>query len=245
VPRTGAVLVTPNHVSFVDALFLVTAIRRPVRFVIEASWYERWWLRARRMLRAMRDAGEGLDRGEVVCIFPEGQLTRTGTLLPFRRGMTRLVKGRRAVVLPVYMDRVWGSVFSRERGRFLLKWPKRLPYRVTLAIGRPLPAETPVADVRRAVQELSVDAWEARRADRPPLHHTRRARRCAAGARRSRSPTPRARRSPRGRPSPGRSRWRARSGRAGPGRSASASSCRRASAASSSTWPRASRAASP
>jgi acyl-[acyl-carrier-protein]-phospholipid O-acyltransferase/long-chain-fatty-acid--[acyl-carrier-protein] ligase len=158
--------------------------------VVEAGYYEQPLLRpflkalrcipissaggSKQMLRALKDAGSHLERGEAVCIFPEGQLTRTGMLLPFRRGMGRMVKGRDAQILPVYMDRAWGSIFSRERGRFFFKLPRRLPYRITVAFGKPLPPDTPVSAVRRAVQEASVEAWSARHADRPPLHHTAR-----------------------------------------------------------------------
>ena len=69
----------------------------------------------RMILRALRSAGQALDDGEIVCIFPEGQITRTGTLLPFRRGFERIVKGRQVPVIPAHLDRVWGSIFSFER----------------------------------------------------------------------------------------------------------------------------------
>lgn len=187
VPQEGGALLTPNHVTFVDALFLVTSVDRPVRFIVDTAYFNHWLFRPimkaggaipisasggpRMILRALKDAGTYLDKGDLVCIFPEGQLTRTGLIQPFQRGLERIVKGRSAPIIPVYMDRVWGSVFSRSGGRFLWKIPERIPYPVTVCFGKPLPAETPVADLRRVVQELSETAWSMRKPDRPPLHH--------------------------------------------------------------------------
>ena len=188
VPEKGGVLLVPNHVSFVDALLILASVDRPVRFIAEQSYFENVLLKPfmksmgvipisdkggpRMILRALRDAGESLDQGEMVCIFPEGQITRTGTLLPFRRGLERIVKNRNAVVVPVYLDRMWGSIFSRERGRFLTKTPKEIPYRVTVAFGNPLDAKTPLYQIRQAVCELNSTAWEDRKKDVRPLHET-------------------------------------------------------------------------
>ena len=71
-------------------------------------------------------AREYLDRGEVVGIFPEGQLTRTGTMQAFARGLQRIIKNRNGVILPAYVYKIWGSIFSFERGKFLLKLSARL-----------------------------------------------------------------------------------------------------------------------
>jgi acyl-[acyl-carrier-protein]-phospholipid O-acyltransferase/long-chain-fatty-acid--[acyl-carrier-protein] ligase len=122
------------------------------------------------ILRALRSAGQALDDGEIVCIFPEGQITRTGTLLPFRRGFERIVKGRQAPVIPVHLDRLWGSIFSFERGRFLRKWPERIPYPLTVSFGTPLPADTPAYKLRDAVCTLGEEAWHLRKSYRRPLH---------------------------------------------------------------------------
>ena len=123
---------------------------------------------------ARRDAR--LMRGEIVCIFPEGQITRTGLTLPFQRGLERIVKGRTAPIIPVHIDRATASIFSPMQRRRL---PERIPLPVTVSFGTPLSADAPLSEIRRSITELDQEAWAYRKADRRPLHHEfiRRARR--------------------------------------------------------------------
>ncbi len=93
--------------------------------------------------------------GEVVCLFPEGQLTRTGTLLRLQRGYELIARQADLPVVPVWMDQLWGSIFSFQGGRFFSKWPKRIPYRVTVVFGRPVPpAQADIATVREELLKL-------------------------------------------------------------------------------------------
>jgi acyl-[acyl-carrier-protein]-phospholipid O-acyltransferase/long-chain-fatty-acid--[acyl-carrier-protein] ligase len=171
VPREGGALLVPNHVSFIDGFLLIASLERPVRFVVDEQYAEHPLFKPfmkrlnvisistagtpRMILRALRSAGHALDNGELVCIFPEGQITRTGTLLPFRRGFERIVKGRTAPIIPVHLDRVWGSIFSFNHGRFLWKVPEQLPYPVTVSFGAPLPPGTTADTVRAKIHELA------------------------------------------------------------------------------------------
>ncbi len=188
VPEHGGALLLPNHVSFVDGLLLLASLDRPIRFLVDRSYYElpllHWAARImgvipvstggspRDVLHALREAGRRLDEGEVVCLFPEGQITRTGGLLSFRQGFERIVKGREVPVIPVHLDRIWGSVFSFVGGKFLTKWPERLPYPVTVSYGHPMPSTATATDVRQRVQELGEEAWRHRKPERRPLHHS-------------------------------------------------------------------------
>ena len=184
VPAEGAALLTPNHVSFADGLFVIAAIDRPIRFVVYSEYFRRpligRFLRCmgaipiastggpKMILEAFREAGRALDDGELVCIFPEGQITRTGMSLPFQRGLERIVKGRTVPIIPVHLDRATASIFSPMQHRRL---PERIPLPVTVSFGTPLPAETAPSEIRRAISDLDQEAWDHRKEDRRPLHH--------------------------------------------------------------------------
>lgn len=186
VPRHGGCLLVANHVSFVDGILLGASLDRVIRFLVDANWFDKPLIGAvlrtiraipivhgegpKAMLRALKKAGEQLDQGEVVCIFAEGQITRTGMLLPFKRGLERILKGRDVPVIPVYLHGVWGSIFSFEGGRFLRKLPRRVPCPVTVVYGSALPAKTPLWRVRAAVHELGTFAWRTDRSAARPLH---------------------------------------------------------------------------
>lgn len=180
VPTKGGALLTPNHVSMADAALLIAALDRPVRFLMFKDSYEHPFIkplakilkvipisaqqRPREMIHSLREATDALKNGELVCIFPEGQMTRIGQMMPFRRGMERILKGVNVPVIPVHLDGVWGSIFSFAGGRFLWKFPRKVPYPVSVHFGPPLPPTVTAQEVRRAVQELGPDAFAHRKA---------------------------------------------------------------------------------
>src|SRR5438132_5111870 len=156
-PRGGFLLV-PNHITWVDALVLQLACPRPIRYVIDQAYYHRPILHP--MLRALgcipinirhshaavRAAAEKIADGEIVCVFPEGQLERRGVLLRLHRGYELIARHANAQVVPVWLDQLWGSIFSFQGGRFFTKFPKRIRYPVTIAFGKPLNAKAADSD---------------------------------------------------------------------------------------------------
>ena len=179
VPARGGALLTPNHVSMADAAFLIASIDRPIRFLMFRGSYEHPLVKPfarilgvipiasdqgpREMIHSLRQATEALKNGEVVCIFPEGQMTRIGQMMPFRRGMERIIKGVDVPIIPVNLDGVWGSIFSFAGGRFLWKFPRRIPYPVRVTFGKPMPSTSTSQEVRRVVQDLGAEAFERRK----------------------------------------------------------------------------------
>src|SRR2546430_16263704 len=96
----------------------------------------------RDMMESIRAARKEIADGHVVCIFAEGAISRTGNLLPFKRGMEKIVDGLDVPIIPVHLDRLWGSIFSFAAGKFFWKWPKSIPYPVTVSFGAAMPAST-------------------------------------------------------------------------------------------------------
>jgi acyl-[acyl-carrier-protein]-phospholipid O-acyltransferase/long-chain-fatty-acid--[acyl-carrier-protein] ligase len=99
----------------------------------------------------------------VVCIFAEGAISRTGNMLPFKRGFEKITSGLDVPVIPVHLDQVWGSIFSFKDGRFFWKWPSRLFYPVTITFGAPLKTAARAWDVRQKLLEMGGDAFSHRR----------------------------------------------------------------------------------
>ncbi len=97
-------------------------------------------------------------------------MTRTGHMLKFRRGLERIAVGVDCPIIPVYLDGVWGSIFSYERGRYVFKMPKHLFEPVTVVYGNPMPSTSTAEEVRRAVQDLSTQTFEAHKDRQIPLH---------------------------------------------------------------------------
>jgi len=161
---SGGFLLVPNHISWVDALVLQLSCRRPIRYIIDQAYYHKPILHpilralgcipinARHSHAAVRAAAERIADGEIVCVFPEGQLERKGVLLRLHRGYELIARHADAQAVPVWLDQLWGSIFSFQGGRFFTKFPKRIPYPVTIAFGKPLKAEA--ADVATMREEL-------------------------------------------------------------------------------------------
>jgi len=160
----GGFLLLPNHITWVDAIVLQLACPRSIRYIIDEEFYRKPILHPfLRQLRcipintrhshsAIRAATEKIAEGEVVCLFPEGQLERAGTLLRLRRGYELIARHANAMVVPVWLDQFWGSIFSFQGGRFFTKLPRRIPYPVTIAFGKPIEANA--ADIATVREEL-------------------------------------------------------------------------------------------
>lgn len=185
VPFRGPALLVCNHISYADALLVAACVQRFIRFMMYRPYYEiksvNWLFRLmkvipvsaknrREIVEALQRAREELGQGHVVCIFAEGSVSRTGNLLPFKRGFEKIIEGLDVPVIPVYLDRLWGSIFSYKEGRFFWKWPKRLPYPVTVSFGRPLPSTMTAQEARQAIMELGSDAAQYRRTSTDMLH---------------------------------------------------------------------------
>ncbi|MCC1496187.1 MFS transporter [Alcanivorax sp. 1008] len=176
IPDDGPSVLVCNHVSYVDALLLAGAIRRPVRFVMFKPIYDlpvlNYIFRTGKTIpidsksrnpeiyaRAFERVKEELDAGEIVCIFPEGKLTGDGEIDEFKNGIEKIIASNPVPVIPMALRGLWGSVFSHKDGKALSKPPRRFWSRVSLVVGAPVPADqVSAADLRRRVQALRGDA---------------------------------------------------------------------------------------
>lgn len=177
VPKSGPVLLTPNHVSWLDGFLIQFVTPRLVCTLVYAgNMKPRWIQRLARIwqailispgpkaiVKALQQAQDYLRSGEVVCIFPEGGITRNGQLQAFLPGMMKVLNETDAVVVPVYFDGLWGSIFSFSEGRYFWKMPQLRRRRIDVYFGEPLSGVTDPNLARRAVENLGAIALESRK----------------------------------------------------------------------------------
>lgn len=175
IPDRGPALIIANHVSFVDALLIGACVQRFIRFLMLKDYYHHPLFNGvcrlmkaipiatgerRSTKESLRLAIAALKEGHVVCIFAEGQITRTGQLLPFRKGLEIVAREANVPIIPVHLDGVWGSIFSFQGGRIIWKKPRQIPYPVTVSFGAPMSPMSTSYDVRQAVAELGAESME-------------------------------------------------------------------------------------
>jgi 1-acyl-sn-glycerol-3-phosphate acyltransferase len=175
IPRSGPAVIVCNHVSYMDPIILAGSVRRPMRFVM---WYKIFQMPLLnfifRTMKAIPIAGSGEDKqimdeafdkvdaelaaGNIVCIFPEGAITRDGEIARFRPGIEKVIARRPVPVVPASLGRLWGSWFSRRRGGGVRKVPGRLFARVPVTFGEPVPpSEVTAAKLELLVRTLRGD----------------------------------------------------------------------------------------
>lgn len=172
---SGGVLLISNHVSYIDAVILQAACPRPIRFIVYEDFHKKWWVGwALKILNvipispshardAIRTTAQVLKAGEVVCVFPEGELTRTGNLQGLRKGFELMARQGEVPVVPVFLDSLWGSLFSFSQGRYFWKRPQRFPYPAFVHFGKPIAADKVNAVVaRQALLNLGEESFEQR-----------------------------------------------------------------------------------
>ncbi len=165
------ILLLGNHISFLDWAILQIAYSRQIRFVVDREYYNKWYLKpflkfaktipisSRASKGALEEVTKALNCGQIVALFPEGHISRNGHLDSFKNGFERAAAGvdpARAVIVPFYLRGLWEDNFSYASKK--LKNSRRKD--ISVSFGKAMPIHSKANEVKRAVFELSIDAWQ-------------------------------------------------------------------------------------
>lgn len=171
-PEKGGVLMLGNHISWIDWGIIQMASPRPIRFVMIRNIYERWYLKwfldifnvipvsAGASKGALQEINNSLNNGDVVCLFPEGTISRTGQLAEFQHGYEKAAEDANAVILPFYIRGLWGSWFSRSSEKLKNIRSTGIKQDIIVSFGELLPIETTPENLKKRIFDLSIDSWE-------------------------------------------------------------------------------------
>jgi acyl-[acyl-carrier-protein]-phospholipid O-acyltransferase/long-chain-fatty-acid--[acyl-carrier-protein] ligase len=181
-PQSGPALLLGNHISWIDWALVQVACPRPVRFVMLQRIYETWYLKpffklfgvvpiaSGQSKESLKIINQLLRKGEVVCLFPEGAISRNGQLGKFHSGYERTIEGvEDGVIIPFYLRGLWGSSFSRASEGLRDSRAPVLKRDLIVAFGKPLPISTGADMLKQKVFDLSISAWDTYTRSLSPL----------------------------------------------------------------------------
>ena len=173
IPSEGPALLYANSSSFVDIFFISACTTRPIRFMMHENFYHNWFMRPlykaagflvvpvgkpKQLNELFRKTREALEHGEIVCVFPEGVITRNGNISRFKNGMSFMLPDHVDVpIIPIRIGMTWGSIFSYYYGRIKLRWPNEIPHPATVTIGKPVSRDTSAYAMRVILTELAAE----------------------------------------------------------------------------------------
>ncbi len=177
IPSEGPTLLLGNHISWIDWALVQIACPRKIRFVMQKEIYNIPFIRP--ILKvfgvipiakghsedALQTINQLLREGEVVCLFPEGAISRNGQLGKFHTGFERAAAGltdTNAVIIPFYLRGLWGSKFSRSSQRLReSRMPSGFRRQLLVAFGNPIAIDTTAEQLKQSIFQLSIDAWQS------------------------------------------------------------------------------------
>ncbi|HPO91647.1 MAG TPA: AMP-binding protein, partial [Victivallales bacterium] len=188
IPENGPALIVSNHVSFVDGLLISAASSRIIRFMMHQDYYRHPFFhyfvkwagfievpdghRTGAVKQMIQKTQEVLRKGEIVCIFPEGRLTRNGVMTEFKKGFKTLIPEDMDIpIIPVRLGLIWGSIFSYYYGKIKLRWPMEFPHPASITIGKPVKKDISPFQLRQIISELGAETEMTPRPEERPLHY--------------------------------------------------------------------------
>ncbi len=187
VPASGPALLVANHVAFFDALIILSAVGRPVRFMVHENFFRYPVLRlffyyigvlkvpsagrVRAMKAFLEEVRVRLRQGELICVFPEGKISDNGLLLEFHDNIREMLPWDMEVpMIPIRVGMLWGRLFTVHKSRLKFLPPRRMPIAVNVSIGRAMSPDLNGFAIRQVISELGADAESSPYPGELPLH---------------------------------------------------------------------------
>ena len=186
-PDYGPVLIVSNHVSFLDALFIMGLKARKVTILIHSNFYRmpgfKWFFRwigalevpnanqPKQMQKFFARVHRVLERGGVVCMFPEGEISNNGVMQEFKGGVAAMLPDKNIPVIPMHLSMLWGSLFRIHQGHLRFIRPHKLPIPATVYVGEPIPADWSGFKIWQKIGELGAEAEMPLIPGEKTIHH--------------------------------------------------------------------------